>query len=111
VGLLVFGSVYTCAWGGGLLECLPTNGEHEYKNGREFATVPHDLLQHTLQFLEAQHDALNEDHHASWEEDPPAPVAVLFESVFAFCTFDVESLTVLTQAPCPAARAHSTLLP
>ena len=101
------------AEGGGYWNALPTNGNssYEYKNGRELATVPRDLLQHTLHFLKAQHDALNENHHAPWEEDSPPPIAVLLGIIFALCTFRVESLTVLTQAPCPAARAHSTLVP
>jgi hypothetical protein len=74
--------------------------------------VAHHLLQHALHFLKAEHDALNEDHHAPWEENSPAAtVAVPFGIIFAFCVFDVESLTVLTQPPCPAARARSTLVP
>jgi hypothetical protein len=74
--------------------------------------VQHLLLQHAFHFLKAKHNALKEDHHAPWEEDSSAAsVAVQFESVFAFSVFDIESLAVLTQAPCPTACAHRALVP
>lgn len=74
--------------------------------------MQHQLLQHAFHFLKAKHDALKEDHHAPWEEDSSAaPVAVPFESIFAFRVFDVESLAVLTQAACPTAGAHGALVP
>jgi len=74
--------------------------------------VQHQLLQHAFHFLKAKHDALKEDHHAPWEVySSAAPVAVSFESIFAFRVFDIESLAVLTQAPCPTACAHRALVP
>lgn len=71
-----------------------------------------DLLQHALHFLEAKHDALDEDHHAPREEDPPAaPIAVSLGLNFAFCRFEVESFTVLAQATRPAACTCTALMP
>jgi hypothetical protein len=69
------------------------------------------LLQHALHFLKAKYDGLDEDHHAPREEDSLiTPVAVSFSLFFAFCRCDVESLTVLAQTSCPAARAHTPLI-
>jgi hypothetical protein len=69
------------------------------------------LLQHTLHFLKAEDDALNEDHHAPQEEDLfIMPVAVSFSLFFIFCCRDVESLTVLMQTSRLAARAHTALV-
>jgi hypothetical protein len=69
------------------------------------------LLQYALHFLKAKHDALDENHHSPRKEDSLiTPVAVSFSLFFAFCRCDIESLAVLAQTPCPAARAHAALV-
>jgi hypothetical protein len=71
----------------------------------------HHLLQDALHFLKAKHDALDEDHHAPWEEESPSTyIAVSLCVIISFCAFNVESLAVLTQAPCSAACTDSTLM-
>jgi hypothetical protein len=74
--------------------------------------VRDQLLQHALHFLKAKHDALKEDLHAPWEKYSSAALVVFpFENIFGFPILDIDSLAVLTQVPCPAARTCGALVP